>query len=438
MKSFKKFLKNLLLTFTILHMFNFSLISCAADQLIDEKLLGNMMENLYANMTPAEQDAFAKEIEFQQQKIMQMSPEERDNYEKMMLSELDQLMTTTPELFEDPKNSTLPEIAKPIDQPVIETVTDKSIVKPAKPKSIPIPPELKDQCHKIMKGILQAIDTILLKTNQMHDIMHASWNKGKWLDLKNDLQNLKTYLPMIVNSNKVLAELLSKPQQTLVANLKDFEQLITPLATELKTPDSMGLITFSFDILQIVNQDHYNEAVIKLKEIIDKLTSKLEQTKLLKELKALLDQYAPQQLKAVTGKKPKRPSPVAPTCQTIDQAEIKNQAQLLTSKLAKTANHQLLDLLIQYQKMPSANLYRKLQWKLSELELYLERLVKLTSASKSLNCSNELVNLLKGFDYAILDEIILTLSVIKSHDLNSKLLILYKQLHLFMTPVQSV
>ena len=50
----------------------------AIEHQVDEQILGNMMENLFANMTPAEQEEFTREIERQQQKIMQMTPEERD------------------------------------------------------------------------------------------------------------------------------------------------------------------------------------------------------------------------------------------------------------------------------------------------------------------------------------------------------------------------
>jgi len=447
MNSSKKYLKKLLSLF-VLPIFIFSTpqaIYTMIDNQIDEQVLGNMMENLYANMTPAEQEAFAQEIEFQQQKIMQMSPEERDNYEKMMLSELDQLMATTPELFEKPKKASLIDqaSAKTIEHSIAEkevsedlpAMANSTTSKP-KPKEITIPQELKDQSRKNMRQISQAIDTILLKTNQMHDITHASWNKGRWLNLKNDLQNLKTYLPMAVNSNKVLAELLNKSQQPLVHNLKDFEQLVTHLASELKTPDAMGLITFYEGKPQIIDPSRYEQAVIKLKEIADKLTHQLGQTKLLEQIKSLLDKHAPEQLKSVC-KKPKKstanqPKPILPSCLELDQATVKNQAQELILQINKTANQSLLELLVQYQNIPSANLKRKLQWKLSELELYLERLVKLTNTSTRLNCLNELTVILTAFDYATLDEIILTLKLINSNDLNSELLNLYSQLRILI------
>lgn len=415
---------------------------------IDEQVLGNMMENLYANMTPAEQEEFAKEIEIQQQKIMQMSPEERDNYEKMMLSELDQLMATTPELFEKPQNSLPnPELSK-LTQPPSE---EKSLIEPEehlpatinktpKPKPITIAQELKDQSRKTMRNIIQACDTILLKTNHMHDIMHASWNKGKWLNLKTDLQTLKSYLPMAVNSNKVLAELLNKSEKALMHNLQDFEKLIVQLASELKTPDSMGLIILTAGQPQIVDQERYTQAIIKLKAIIDQLSQKLTQTRLLINLKELLDKHAPEQLKAVVGKKPKisasnTPKPAVSNCKKIDQSELKNQAQTLLTKVTNSLNPELLALLIQYQEMPSTNLRRKLQWKLSELEVYLEKLIKLANLSSTLNCSVELNQILSALDYALLDQVISTLNLINSTDLNSELLNLHAQLREFVTQI---
>ncbi len=452
MNSSKKYFKNLL---NLITSFILTLVlltpACAypifADAQLDEQALGNMMENLYANMTPAEQEEFAKEIEFQQQKIMQMSPEERDNYEKMMLSELDQLMATTPELFEKPQTAlSNPEAIKPAEQlektlPEIDEVAPTTSNTTPKPKPITIPQELKDQSRKSMRNILNACDTILLKTNHMHDIMHASWNKGKWLNLKTDLQNLKSYLPMAINSNKILAELLDKSGQALMQGLKSFEPLIVQLAGELKTPDAMGLVTVTAGQQQIIDQQRYSQAVVKLKSIIDQLSDQLNQTKLLTSLKALLDKHAPQQLKAAASKKPKNPSssqgrPAISSCKKLDQAELKREAQDLLALLTKSANSQLLDLLVQYQNMPSSNLQRKLQWKLSELEVYLERLVKLTSISTDLNCLQELNSILSTFDYALLDEIVSTLNLINSNELSLELLNWHKQLREFLVPAQ--
>lgn len=446
MNSSKKYFKNLCQFFMLsILIINTCQIYPASNQL-DEEVLANMMENLYAKMTPAEQEAFAQEVELQQQKIMQMSPEERDNYEKMMLSELDQLMATTPELFEKPQEADQADRGniRPSVQPDIATKSEDYIPQkpvntaPPKPKPITISQELKDQSRKNMRNILQAIDTILLKTNQMHDIMHASWNKGRWLNLRTDLQNLKTYLPMIVNSNKLLTELLSKSEQALVNALKDFENLITHLAAELKTPDSMGLVNLRAGKTQIVDQALYEQAVLKLKEITDKLTTQLAHTKLIANLKSLLDRHAPEQLKAAIGKKTKKNScqlsPVIPICKTIDQTEIKNQAQSLTVQLTKVATPGLLELLVQYQKSPSTNLRRKLQWKLSELEIYLERLVKLANTSVTLNCTPELASILNAIDYATLDQVVATLNLIDAADLGSELRALYKQLRLVIVP----
>ena len=82
--------------------------------------------------------------------------------------------------------------------------------------------------------------------------------------------------------------------------------------------------------------------------------------------------------------------------------------------------------------MPSTNLKRKLQWKLSELEVYLEHLVKMINTSAKLNCLNELILILNTFDYATLDEIIINLKLINSNDLNSELSNIYSQLRNFI------
>lgn len=435
MNSFKKYFKIILV---LLIISPFIHLNAGA---LNEQLVGNMIENIVSDMTPAEQEAFAKEIEYQQEKLMQMTPEERAAYEEMMMKELDNLIATNPELFEKPNPATLPAPKQSIEipeitEPSIEQNHDtknKSTNKTPNPKPVTIDKELKNQYRQLVQKIILAIDTLLLKTNNMPDITHTTWNNSTWLGLKTDLQNLKSYLPMTINSDKLLAEFLKDDHKALRDELINFEKLISMQANQIKTPDAMGLTTIFEGQLKVNNQAQYDQAISNFKQIVDKLTQQLNQSKLVSKIKNLLHKYAPEQLKNFNKKNKnttnKNNQDESKTCSTLNLSNLVKQAQELISNLNNSANTQLLELLIEYQNKPSASLKRKLQWKISELELHLEQFTKLFDISVKNNCQAQVLDILnKHIDsYLILEQIITTLNLIKDQEKNIELNNLYRK-----------
>jgi len=188
---------------------------------------------------------------------------------------------------------------------------------------------------------------------------------------------------MVINSDQTLADFTSNDQKDLRQAVEIFEKVITERASQVKTPDAMGLVATFEDELKILDQARYDAAVLQLKALIDSLSQELNQTKLVSKIQKLLEKHAPTgQLKPIDSTKltkknsTKRITPVTVCESNPDQKIVLKEAQVLAKEIKRCANRQLLDLALQYQDSPTTTLKRKLQWKLSELELHMHKLAK--------------------------------------------------------------
>ena len=402
MKIFNKYFKIIRDALTICCLILFGNLAAAGIDENQTQKLGNFLDNAFANMNDEEKDMFMQEVQREQDKLMKMTPEERAAREEQVAKELDQLMNNSPygEWFEKP--TTLPEQPEQVEEKKQTPKDDSTTVKKtastkAKPKNVAIPKDLKLQSKQLVQNIVQAIDSILLKTSNMQDIQHASWNKGKWSDLKSTLQSLKSQLLMIVNSDKILADFIGNEHKSLRANLQEFEKTITHKALQLKTPDSMGLVVTFEGQSKIVDQARYDAAVLSLRGIIDILSDKIANHHLVAKIKKLVDNdissksndYTIDAKNLITNKSAKTKEASAPACQpNLDTTAALNQIKLLAQEVKRCANEQLLDLVMQYKASPTALLKRKLQWKLSELELHLGKLAR--TIESIVSCQNEI------------------------------------------------
>lgn len=400
-----------------------TLVFAGIDDTQIEKL-GNFLDNAFANMSDEEKELFAQEVQLEQEKLMKMSPEERAAREDEVSQQLNELIDSPyGEWFEKPSTKTIPDLApefSPKAPAAKEDNDSQSNVAPTKaatkrkPKAPPIGKDIRNQSKQNMQNIMQAVDSILLKTNQMQEIHHSSWNKGKWLNLNLDLQTLKSQIPAIINSDLTLVDLVSIEQHALRQDLLDFENLIVQQAAQLKTPDAMGLVVLFEGQPKIIDQARYDAAVLKLKKITDSLSQKLQQTDLVRKTKYLIDKHNTQTIKPksksdhlesqLNDKITKNNlntsliSDAKPTCAPITTRDlVLQQALELATNIKKCANKTLLDLIMQYQNQSTGSpvsgaLLRKLQWKLSELEVYLGKLAKLIT--QNTNCSDEIINIL--------------------------------------------
>ena len=390
MKIFAKYLKLLRTGLLLCHLLTVIGISAGGIDEVQAQKLGNFLDNAFANMNDEEKELFMQEVQREQEKLMAMSPEERAAREEQVARELDQLMNNSPyaEWFEKPANPvTLPEPVTPVEEvatPAPQTPTAEKANTKSKPKPKPatISKDQKDQSKKTIQSIVQAIDAILLKTNNMMQIHHPVWNHGKWLQLSHDLQALKSELQMIVNSDQTLADLLSKEQVKLREDIQNLEKILAQSASQLKTPDAMGLVVVFEGQPKIIDQARYDEAVLKLKSIIDLINLQFNQTNFMSNIKNLLAKHAPMgNQNKIDGKKlatQKNSANVSSkTCKPGPDRDLTlKQIKTLVTELKRCTNQQLLDLAISYQKNPSVSTQRKLQWKLSELELHLGKLVR--------------------------------------------------------------
>lgn len=435
MKTFIKYLKSLrtYLIFGGLFFLGSTLCAGGIDEVQAQKL-GNFLDNAFANMNDEEKELFIQEVQREQEKLMAMSPEERAAREEQVARELDQLMNNSPyvEWFENPVGTTKPELVAPSEESKNEKPEEPTVKKPtnttkSKPKTVIISKDLKDQSKQLIQKIVQAIDSILLKTTNMQQVQHLSWNNGKWLKLSQDLQTLKSELQMVVNSDKTLADLLGTTCADLRNDLQAFEKMLTQNASQLKTPDAMGLVVVFEGQPKIIDLARYDEAVLKLKALIDLISTQLASTNIVTKITELLAKHAPTSPKDnIDGKKMasvKNGSACANANNLCkpgpDRDATLKQAQQLLSEIKRCANSQLLELAATYQKNPNTAIKRKLQWRLSELELYLGRLAKAIESTP--NCKKDLQAIIDqaGCDYEMLHQIIDILNDIRAtHELN--------------------
>lgn len=405
---------------------------------VQAQKLGNFLDNAFANMNEEEKQMFMEEVQREQQKLMAMSPEERAAREEQVAQELDQLINNSPyvEWFEKPAG--LPTGSEPTpvveNAPVVNTPDETIVKKPtpnkSKPKTVIISKDLKNQYKQLIQNIVQAIDSVLLKTNNMQQIQHPSWNHGQWLNVHNDLQTLKSELQMVVNSDQTLGDLLSAEQTNLRDEIQIFEKMIVQKANELKTPDAMGLIVVFEGQPKIIDQVRYDSAVFKLKSIIDAISLPL--TNLTTHIKTLLIKHTPADSrnnvdsKKLAATKKASTGVVESACRPgVDRDAALKKAQQLVNELKRCTNQQLFELVISYQKTPSTSLKRKLQWKLSELELHLNRLAKVVESLPK--CKEEMQIVLESSDghYELLHQIITALDNLQA---NQELSALIKQI----------
>lgn len=433
MKNFIKYLKTFrtYFAFSLLLLLGETLFATGIDEVQAQKL-GNFLDNAFANMNDEEKELFIQEVQREQEKLLAMSPEERAAHEELVARELDHLMNNSPyvEWFENPANPGKTEVdttkesdAEKITEPVIK----KSTKTKSKPNTVIISKDLKEQAKSLIQNIVQAIDSILLKTTNMQQIQHASWNHGKWVKLSSDLQILKSELQMIVNSDKVLSDFLSSDQTILRNHIQDFEKALSQAAIQLKTPDAMGLVVVFEGQPKIIDQNRYDQAVLKLKTITDLVGDQIASTDLVVKIKALLAKHAPTESKEKidSSKLSSKKTEIKNTCKPgYDHDASLKQVQHLLAEIKRCANAQLIELSLAYQKNPSTAVKRKLQWRLSELELHLGRLAKIFEAS---SCKKDLQMIIDqaSCDYQMLHQNIDILNEVQAtHELS----ILIKQI----------
>lgn len=393
--------------------------------------LGNFLDNAFEHMNEEEREAFIQEIQREQEKLMNMSPEERAQREEQIAQELNQLMQADnpySEWFEKPVQRREPEpISLPVksidpelDNDATPTTkpTEKKVA--SKPKKPVISVADRSRMQQLIGNTVQAADTILIKTNNLHEIQHVSWNRGKWAQLKADLQLLKAQLPTLLSQDLILAELLAEANRALRDGLASFEKVATASAKQLQTPDTMGLVTIFDGKLNIVDQSRYDEAVLKFKSLIDQLSQLLTQHGLIAKIKRLSDQFVSEKPKVVINKPNSGPItlPVktsnsskesAPCKSQPDKAVILKEIDQSVRSLQQSADQSLLTLANKYLRNPSSQIQRNLQWRLSKL---LVDLTKLRTAIFSLeNCQTDIQKSLVAFSNSknILNQLISTL-----------------------------
>ena len=373
--------------------------------------IGNFLENMFSEMSPEEQESFIMEVQREHDKLMKMSPAERAQKEKEVAEQLDSLMgSDSPyqEMFTRPMPQPMatpePKPTKPAKVEPTSTassVGNKRAIKPA------VPADLKTNSKKLAQKIIQAIDTILIKVNSMQTVQHAKWNESQWQDLKDNLQLLQAQLGSVVNSDIILAEFIKSERQSLRDDLTKFEAVISDQAKSLKTPDAMGLVVIFEGQPKVIDTTRYESAILQLQKITTNLNQQLHQKSLVKQIKNLVDKFAPTKSKPAIQKPTKAvPEPAShsdalkncPVADPISQTELANKA---VATIKQRANQDLLNLCQQFQATPNANLKRKLQWQLSELNTHLSKLISYKSNCKDL--ADIVSN--KPADYGLLSQI---------------------------------
>lgn len=366
----------------------FTFFSCAQFQSyagINEnqaEKLGNFLDNAFTHMSEDEKEMFMQEVQREQEKLMNMTPEERAAKEEEVSRQLDALMSD-----ESPYHDMFQGPARPPVETKTEEKEEKAPTRPTKkpaPKKTTIGKSAKNQAKELAQKIVRAADSIFVKTDSMRAIDHKSWNEGRWSRLKTNLQELKSQLLMAVNSDKILTEFVNIERKGFKNDLEAFEKTITSQASQLKTPDSMGLVVVFEGKPKVIDQKRYETAVLKLKNIVDTLSNKLAQHDLVSRTKGLVKKHAPQTKKTVISlpdkpvtKKVIRTSQQDLTCLSDkDKKAAIKEIEATAVEVKRCANQQLLDLSKEYKKTTSTSLRRKLQWKLSELELHLDKITK--------------------------------------------------------------
>jgi hypothetical protein len=366
------------LNFKLLFLFLAIFFNCSqtnASQL-DTQALGNFVDSYYANLDENEKKLFEEELRRQEEYFLKMSDQERAAYEEQMLKELDNLMTNAPELFEKPAApvSTPPVMAAPkaieIEKPNTPKIDNK-------PKPITVSQEHKEQYRQIVNSIISSLDEVLIKSQ--------NFKKQVWHKLSIDLQKLKSQLPILINSDLVLAEFLSANQTELQKSVKDFEKFIKNQASQIVVNNDMGL-----------NQDA-SKQLGNFKLICEQIIQKLSQNQLITKLNALITKHDPKKLKNIErpAKKNKRVNNLANTLNISDNTSF--QVDQFLQEIQNSANQQLLSLISKAQnefanqQTISQDLQRKLQWQLSALELHQSRLMQILINTKDANSKADLI-----------------------------------------------
>ncbi|MDR3646604.1 MAG: hypothetical protein P4L22_03620 [Candidatus Babeliales bacterium] len=253
----------------------------------DEMDLAKLTEELMGSMTP-EQRA---EVDQELAKFMSLDEKDQGEYLENKFKEL----SVDLEKAEAMQKEEQPEIPEPQEEVKIEEPKTKPVVKAELTKV--------EQVNTALKKIIQHTEPLILKTKVLPQVSKDTKIATDWLSLSDNLIELNSFAK-IISPKENLIDLLATEEFLLVRDqLKTIANYLEENEPTVIVPDTAGL-TINYDE---EDEDEAANVIVtaqnKLKIIIPKLKSLIEDDQVIWGLKRLLQKYAPEELKKVETEK---------------------------------------------------------------------------------------------------------------------------------------